>query len=52
MNRFLELDCAKKTFFGVVLKLTQSNIILPPTKKSAICSFYTKDTDKYIQEDY
>ena len=44
----------KKTFWSCVKlrKLKQSNIVSPPTNKSAIWSFYTKDTDKYIQEDY
>ena len=50
---FSELDCAKNFFFfGFVVKLRQSNIIPSPTKKSAIWSFYAKDADEYIQENY
>ena len=54
-NTFSELDCVKKTTFFKVF-LNQENVDNQtqchlPTTKSAIWSFYTKDTAKYTQED-
>ena len=55
-NIFSELDCAKnETLYWswvALRKFRQPNIVPIPTKQSAVRSCYTKDTDKYIQEDY
>ena len=54
-TNFTELDCAKRIFFKVVLKLRrlrQSNIVAPSTTKSEMSSCFPKDTGKYILEDY
>ena len=51
-QKILELSKSHNQAGLYIRKFRKSNIVPPPTNKSAIWRFYTKDTYKHIQKDY